>query len=214
MRVAIRTLLTVVCVWSSVAGAATSAEIEALSRKTTISRENVLLVSTQGANIRQLVGLDENGDERLARGLTIDVPQKDALPLVEKLQKTIGKEHVVFVSEQNFGIKNALDQVSVLKSKDQFDALRVMSTNAWNYDMSPKDVLKKIKEWDRRYGLIVVGAGQDWMHAKFKRTPHPMLSFAKEVFKFCPDIVEQGTGTVDKLASEMQSANSLYLWWD
>ena len=31
---------------------------------------------------------------------------------------------------------------------------------------------------------------------------------------FCPDIVEQGTGTVAALARELKRSGELYCWWD
>jgi hypothetical protein len=41
-----------------------------------------------------------------------------------------------------------------------------------------------------------------------------MLEFAKEVYQFCPDVVDQGTETVEALASERKRTNRVYLWWD
>jgi hypothetical protein len=41
-----------------------------------------------------------------------------------------------------------------------------------------------------------------------------MVAFAREVYAFCPDVVDQGTGAVEALAAEMSRTNTLYLWWD
>jgi hypothetical protein len=38
-------------------------------------------------------------------------------------------------------------------------------------------------------------------------------ALAKRMYKFCPDIVDQGVGTVDALAKELQK-QKLYFWWD
>jgi hypothetical protein len=35
-----------------------------------------------------------------------------------------------------------------------------------------------------------------------------------EVEALCPDVVSQGTGTVDALAHEVRSSGTLYCWWD
>ena len=144
----------------------------------------------------------------------IDVPAKDAFPAVEKIRAALGKGYVVFVADQNFNINNKPDQVAVIRSDDQFDALRIMGTNGINYDLETKHVLQRLKAWDKKYGLTIVGAGMDWVQASFKAKPSPMLPFAREVYKFCPDVVDQGTDTVEKLAEEMARSNSLYLWWD
>lgn len=50
--------------------------------------------------------------------------------------------------------------------------------------------------------------------AVFKKTPADMDAFAREVYEFCPDVVDQGVGTVHALAREMRKTGALYLWWD
>jgi hypothetical protein len=40
------------------------------------------------------------------------------------------------------------------------------------------------------------------------------MILAKEAYKVCPDIVDQGTRTVAKLAQEMKRTKRLYFWWD
>jgi len=72
----------------------------------------------------------------------------------------------------------------------------------------------QLKTWDSAYGLRFRGVGFDWVEAEFTRQPSDMMSFAKQVYKFCPDVVDQGAGTVEKLAAEMARTNALYLWWD
>jgi len=41
-----------------------------------------------------------------------------------------------------------------------------------------------------------------------------MRAFAEEVYQFCPDVVDQGAGSIDALAEEMKRTNALFLWWD
>jgi hypothetical protein len=188
--------------------------IEALSLETRIPKETIQIISRHGTNLRQLRGLNQEGKEYLAHGVTIDVDPDQSFSLVRRLQPILGKNFIVFVSERNFGIGGKADLLSVIQSVDQFEALTIMNTNGWNYGIGPEKVIGKLKEWDIRYGLTIVGAGFDWVQADFKKRPKPMLPFAEEVFKFCPDDVYQGAGTVEHLATEMESSNSLYMWWD
>lgn len=62
--------------------------------------------------------------------------------------------------------------------------------------------------------MEIVGAGGDWIEAEFVNQPKHMQVFAEEVYEFCPDVVDQGTDTVEALAEEMQETNLLFLWWD
>ena len=46
------------------------------------------------------------------------------------------------------------------------------------------------------------------------KPPADWMALAREVYEFCPDIVDQGTETVERLAYEMRVTNELFLWWD
>jgi hypothetical protein len=39
-------------------------------------------------------------------------------------------------------------------------------------------------------------------------------ALARRFYKFCPDIVEQGTETVEVLARELRESQRIYCWWD
>ena len=101
-----------------------------------------------------------------------------------------------------------------MKADDPYVILRAVGTNGWNYDVGPDKVVARLKEWDQRYGLVFRGIGPDWAEAEFKTQPRDMLAFAREVYAFCPDVVDQGTETVEALADEMKRDNVVYLWWD
>ena len=186
----------------------------ALGKSVGVPDEQLLLIKKQGANLRQLEGMSDAGEPLRAPGITIDVSEKKALPVVLQLRKELGAEHLVFVSERNFGIGGTLDQVSVFKGNDPFDMLRTMGTNGWNYDLSPDDVIARLQQWDAAFGLDMQGVGFDWLEATFFRKPTDMAAFAEQVYEFCPDVVDQGTDTVEALAEEMRRTNTLYLWWD
>lgn len=186
----------------------------ALSAASGIPAELMLEIKRSGNNLRQLQGMNSEGNPVLASGVTIDVIQAKAMPTVRLLQQKAGAGYCVFISEEHFGIKGIPDNISILKTSDSYDMLRVMGTNGWNYNISPDAVIARLKEWDSKFGIVLYGVGFDWVEAEFKHQPEDMPGFAKEVYSFCPDVVEQGTGTVEGLAKEMRRTNTLYLWWD
>jgi hypothetical protein len=186
----------------------------ALAAPTGIPTELLLEVKHAGKNLRQLQGTDPNGDPLWAAGVTIDVAPAKVPRTLRRLQQKAGAGYFAFHSERNYGIKGAPDHVSLLKTSDPYDMLRTMGTNGWNYDISPEMVIARLKKWDAEFGLVLSGVSFDWVQAQFKHQPANMLEYAKEVYAFCPDVVEQGTGTVEALAKEMKRTNTLYLWWD
>lgn len=185
----------------------------ALAKAATIPERFLGIMKGHGKNLRRLEGR-ANDEVTPAAGVTVDVDRKRALTVVQSVQRQIGSEYLVFISEQNFGISGQPDNVSVLRTSDPYEAMRIMGTNGDNYGIGTERVIAQLKKWDAAHGLSFHGVGFDWLEAKFKRQPSNMLSFAKEVYAFCPDVVDQGAGTVTKLADEMKRTNSLYLWWD
>lgn len=186
----------------------------ALAEKSAVPDSLVAATRDAGTGLRQLKGLDANGELVPAAGLTVDVPSAQAFAVADKLRRLAGPGFVVFVSEQSFGIGGKPDAVSVMRAADPFEAVRVMGTDGANYELSNAAVIQRLRLWDRQYGLVLIGIGSDWVQATFRRPPSDMAAFAKEVYEFCPDVVSQGTDTVAALASEMTRTNSVYLWWD
>lgn len=191
-----------------------SEQDQALARATGLPPGVLLEIKTVGRNLRQLEGTDSGGERVKAAGVTIDVPHDRALAAVRRLQKVAPSGQFAFVSERHFGFGAKPDQVSVMRAADPYEVLRTMGTNGWNYDISPEMVVARLKGWDGRFGLVYRGIAFDWVEAEFKTQPTDMLTFAGEVYNFCPDVVHQGTETVDALAAEMKRTNVLYLWWD
>lgn len=122
------------------------------------------------------------------------------------------KGYLIFIKEQHFGYEP--DQIAVVKTTGQFDLLRVMETNGINHGLETDDVIAKLKEWDKLYSLEIISCSYDMVEAQFGNPPADMEKFAQEVYEFCPDVVDQGSGSVKELAKEMKKGNVLYLWWD
>ncbi len=123
-----------------------------------------------------------------------------------------GKGYLVFKRHDGFGMGK--DSVAILKSNDQFEIPRIMGTAGPNYDIYNKDVVARLKKWHTVAPFTITGASEEWVEAIFVTQPADMNAFAREVYAFCPDIVDQGTGDVEALAEEMKAGNTLYLWWD
>jgi hypothetical protein len=184
-------------------------EDQALGAVTGLPAPLLLEVKRSGSNLRRLEGRGEK-----LPGVTVDVPHARAPAAVRELQKSAPPGHFVFVSERKLGKREQPDQISVMQASDAFAVVLAMGTNGANYDVSAETIVARLKQWDGRYGLLFRGIGFDFVEAEFKTQPADMLDFAREVHDFCPDVVNQGTGSVEALAGEMKKSNLLYLWWD
>jgi hypothetical protein len=105
-------------------------------------------------------------------------------------------------------------ELVVAEAKSQFDILRIAASDAVNYGKETEDLVRTLQSWDEKYGIDIYAAQTDAIRLKLKSLPKDMKSFANEVYEFCPDIVDQGVGDVEKLAAEIAATKAVYLWWD
>lgn len=172
----------------------------------------VLALRRYGTELRRLEGIDTLGEKAPVAGISAALSEGRARQAVDELGKRLPAGFVVLRTEQGFG--RAPDRIAVVRARDPYDVLRLLGTNGWNYGIGPWAVADWLKTWDGRVGLTVIGAGFDWTEARITRPPADMLPFARAVYQFCPDVVDQGTGSVEELAKEMKKSGTVYLWWD
>ena len=146
-------------------------------------------------------------------GLQVNESQNKAKMIVNRLREKFNENgYYIYISEFNFGYTP--DEITVLKTNDKFDLLRFEGTNGINYDIYVEDIIDKLSDWDKKYGMKMIGVGFDFLEADYDKLPDNLNEYAEELYTFCPDIVDQGVGTMDALIMEIKSTKKLYLWWD
>ncbi|MDD9941265.1 MAG: DUF4253 domain-containing protein [Myxococcales bacterium] len=105
-------------------------------------------------------------------------------------------------------------EIVVGPGASQFAILRLARSDAVNYDMGTEALIRTLSAWDAEYGVDVLHAETDTIELALENRPSEPLDLAKRVYEFCPDSVDQGTGTVEKLAEAIASTGEVYLWWD
>lgn len=141
-----------------------------------------------------------------------EVPTTKRVQVLARLRQVSAGERQIFYCNMSF--RNSPERICILKSRDPYDILRLMGTDGANYDLGNDEIVKRIQEWDARYGIVIDGADGDWVDIKFKTLPSDMRKFAEEVYTFCPDSVEQNAGSLDALSHEMALYRGVILWWD
>jgi hypothetical protein len=106
------------------------------------------------------------------------------------------------------------DILGILKTADNYQILKQVQTDGINWEINNDSLLNLVKTFDNKYSLDLVGASSDWCEFKINKEPQNWLTLAKEAYKVCSDIVDQGFGTVAKLAVEIKQTKRLYFWWD
>lgn len=193
----------------------TQTETELLNKLTFKTELLTELKSLTKNELKQLPAIDQETGEVLSdkfhNGIFSETTEEKAIDFVKKLKtKYRESSYLIFVFEGEDDKKN----VAVIKGTDDLDILRYRRTDGINYDLENEDVVKKISEWKSKYGLIVIGCSRDWLQIEFEKLPSNIDVFAKEVYEFCPDSVDQGVETIDNLKKAIKEMNGLWLWWD
>jgi hypothetical protein len=164
---------------------------------------------------KQLPAIDEETGEVLTgkffNGIYSQTTENKANGIVKELKRKFrASGYLIFVFETDDNKKN----IAVIKGKDDLDILRYRRTDGINNDLENKDIVNKILEWKTKYGLTVIGCSRDWLEVEFDKLPADMDAFAKEVYEFCPDSVDQGVGSIENLKATISEMNGVWLWWD
>lgn len=160
-------------------------------------------------------GDDLELDPIFLKGLVFKESNTNTHRILDELQPEFKKKgYSIFILEQNFGIGNKPDVMAILKTTDKFEILRAIKTDGINYDINNDSLIRIIKFFDDKYALDLTAASGDWCEFKIMKEPSDWMAFAKDAYHYCPDIVDQGTGTVEALADELKRTGHLYFWWD
>src|SRR3989449_807438 len=168
-----------------------------------------------GGAATPLAGTDSVGDSLVTEGFAVSVPSVQAERLVAAAQpRFLEKGFYLFRSEQHFGIGGRGDRVALFPRSDRYEILRLMGTNGWNYGIGPDSIIAWLTALERDHPFILTGIGFDWVEGRFRSAINDADALARRFYAFCPDVVNQGTGTVGALARELRESKQLYCWWD
>ena len=156
------------------------------------------------------------GREHNAAARSVVVREGVAPGLVEKMRHEIGPGLLAFI-----GCTRSLadppdtgNEVVVAPGDNQFDILRVAQSDAVNYDLGTEDLVRRLQEYDSKFGIDIFHAETDTIEFKCRSMPDDMPEFCRDLYDFCPDIVDQGVGTVEELEGEITRTGVVFLWWD
>ncbi len=168
-----------------------------------------------GTTATPLVGTDSLGDSVVTEGFAVSVPAARAEPLVAAAQpRFLEQGYYLFRSEQHFGIGDQPDRIALFPRRDPYEILRLMGTNGANYGIAPDSIAAWLRALERDQPFVLTGIDFDWLEGRFTSAIRDPAGLARRFYAFCPDIVDQGTGTVEALVTELEQSQRLYCWWD
>ncbi|MFN4096922.1 MAG: DUF4253 domain-containing protein, partial [Sphingomonas sp.] len=107
--------------------------------------------------------------------------------------------------------------ILVLPTRDSAEVPAYLRWGGWNACPMPEIHVAVLRDWNRRYGVELVGIDGDTINLRATRRPasrDEALALAREQFFYCPDIVYQGTDTLAPLAAGLMASDWWFFWWD
>lgn len=144
--------------------------------------------------------------------ISIAVPENKVDNCIFKLRKLNIDGYIFFYSDKPH-IKD-YKYIFAIKTDDKFDILRAFETDGINYDITNDDIINRLLEWDKLHGVTIEGVALDFVDVQFKYITKDLGEFAKELYEFCPDCVDQGLGSLDELEECLDMFHRAFLWWD
>jgi hypothetical protein len=153
----------------------------------------------------------DNGDEYFD-AISCVTTKNNALNIIKNTRDQWLKEGKnIFIYE----FHNEQYTLCLIGAADIVEIINSVGTDGSNYDIYTEHIIEKYKKWDHQFGLFPIGIGKDFCDFEIVNTKNlDYQLLAEEVYELSPDVVDQGTGTIDGLKEEMAKDGRIFLWWD
>lgn len=180
-----------------------------------LEKASGVLAEVTGKSV-QYFSTQDFGRATYSKARSVLVPEQTAEVVLRKVRTRLPAGTIAFV-----GVTHSLArpkpngvELVVAEGSSQFDILRVAASDGINYGLNTEDLIHELQAWDREIGIDIWQAETDTVQLRLKSIPKNLPAFATRVYKFCPDIVDQGAGSVSALEKEISKEKSVFLWWD
>ncbi|MEC4896092.1 MAG: ankyrin repeat domain-containing protein [Oscillatoria sp. PMC 1051.18] len=119
-----------------------------------------------------------------------------------------------FVYEPQYCFGDGPEKLCILPTTDKYDAIALHQTYGCNYGIGPGYVVEWLKNLEAEQPFIITCIRHDLLAGRFLTPIQDPEGLAASMYDFCPDLVDQGCGSVEQLAESLVESDRLYFWWD
>ncbi|HEY9841116.1 MAG TPA: DUF4253 domain-containing protein [Candidatus Obscuribacterales bacterium] len=108
-------------------------------------------------------------------------------------------------------------QLALLPCQKGWQAAAFVGFGGWNDTPEPPSQVAVQKYWYERFGAEPVSMTDSELEMRVARPPKTekeAMELARQHYSFCPDVVDQGVGSLDILARNLLHNPYWYFWWD
>ena len=208
-----------------VAGKDALAELNRLRKEAGVSKLHPFLVGTDKEldQLRAMINPpSDGGAEILANAEVFDV-EKWLAEKAPKSKVTWPKKPVsqnnTFLSMYDLSTRQLKPEINIIlvEAAKPWEVFATLGYGDWNDCPAPHIHVAVHKYWAKKFKSCIVTLSSDVVEC-FVLEPTSekgdTSALAREQYTYCYDIVEQGAGTIGKLASALLGAKYWYFWWD
>jgi hypothetical protein len=136
---------------------------------------------------------------------------------LEDLEEDEGRERFTIPFDILSGEPLPKVHVALLPTRTPWHVPLFLRFGNWNACPHPVVHARLIRAWNERYGAEPVGLSHDVLEMRVSKRPagaQDASRLAVEQYAYCADLVDQGVGTVESLATLLIKTRSWYFWWD
>ena len=144
------------------------------------------------------------------------VKEELAYKIIDKyFDKVKNSGNYLFLSNIAFDdAYNTYHDVIIAPASNQIDLIKFVGTDAVNYDLMNDDIINWFSKRQAEFEFNIIVADFDAIEANIVSEPKSYKALAKEIYKFCPDVIEQGHDDMAQLVKHLKDYKHMWFWWD
>ncbi len=188
----------------------TAAELELCTSMGLTAREASFIKEVSKSGIERI---PTTGDSSIG-GIRVYVDFRNTDIARTALRKFfVNSEYRVFLSKQYNDAPGRKNTLSIIRSRDKYDILRLQKTFDSRDRRTTEAIIGRLKKWEELFELEITGADEYWVEAEFVTLPPDIKAFVLELTEYCTELLNDGTGRIEDLVRDIQSKNGFYLFF-
>lgn len=138
--------------------------------------------------------------------------------LIGDLEAAQGEVQERFMAYESYS-GDSIEEVVLFQIpvKNPWEIVAWLPMGGWNECPCAEDMLAVARYWYEKYGAVIATVSHDTLEFYVEekvRDKKKALDLAEEMYGFCPDCVDQGTGSIAELYAGIRQSNVWFFWWD
>ena len=122
---------------------------------------------------------------------------------------------------QPYALENCKDHkkwiLAEIPTKNPWEVFAWITFGGWNECPDDREIMCAVKYWYEEYNAVPAVITHDILELYVPviiENRITALEIAEQQYGFCPDIVDQGCGSINRLADSLAKSTIWFFWWD